>query len=255
MTNQAWSPAYPAPSAEPMAELDIPGPTPQRRLTIFFRWLLLLPQFIVLAVLYLAAFFVTIAGWCAALVLGRLPDSIASFLTGYLNYETRVRASAMLLVDTYPPFGFDAPEHPVQVEVHPGELNRLAVFFRIILLIPAAIVSALVLSGWYTVSFIIWIIALILGRMPNLLFESSAAVLRYSMRLSAYVLMLTSAYPKRLFGDEDIPGRQTSTGTRPLGLSTGARVLVVVFMLLGIGSNVFSDSSWPHHSSNMNNNF
>lgn len=248
MTNQPWSPVYSEPSAERMVELDIPGPTPQRRWTILLRWLLLIPQFIVLVFLAIGAFFVTIAGWFAALVLGRLPDPIALFLTGYLRYETRVRSSAMLLVDEYPPFAFDAPGYPVQVEVHQETLNRLAVFFRIILLIPAAVVTSLVLSGWYAVCLVIWIIALILGRMPNMLFESTAAIVRYAMRTSAYVMMLTPAYPKRLFGDENISGEQTPTGTRPLAMSTGARVLVVVFLVLGIFSNVFGDNDWSYHS-------
>lgn len=252
MTNQAWSPAYPPPSDEPMAELDIPGPAAQRRWTILLRWLLLVPQYIVMAVLGIAVFVVTVVGWFAALVTGRLPDSIASFLAGYLVYETRVYAYSMLLVDAYPPFRFTAPEHPVQVEVRPGRLNRLAVLFRIILLIPAAIVESVVLSGWYAISFLIWLVALALGRMPNSLFEATAAAARYAMRLSAYVMMLTPAYPKRLFGDERIAAEQTPTGTRPLRLSTAARVLVVLFIVLGIGSYFFSGFGTSSDSSNDN---
>lgn len=45
----------------------------QRRWTVLLRWLLLLPQFVVVALLSFAAFFVTIAGWFSALVLGGCP--------------------------------------------------------------------------------------------------------------------------------------------------------------------------------------
>ena len=47
-----------------------------------------------------------------------------------MAYSTRVYASLYLLVDSYPPFVFAAPESPVQVDLHPGGLNRLAALFR-----------------------------------------------------------------------------------------------------------------------------
>jgi hypothetical protein len=178
----------------------------QRRLTVLVRLLLLIPQFIALWVLGIVTFFVAIAAWFAALVLGRLPEWAANFLSGYVAYYTRVYASMYLLIDSYPPFAFSAPESPVQVELHPGELNRLAVFFRIILVIPAAIVAAVVESGWHALAFFCWLTVLIMGRTPEPLFDATSAILRYSMRMQAYFLMLSSSYPKRLFGDGTVVG-------------------------------------------------
>jgi hypothetical protein len=193
---------YQSPPAEVLPELDVPPPAHQRRLTVFFRWLLLIPQFIVLWVLGIGAFFAAIAAWFAALALGRLPRWAAGYLSGYVVYSTRVSASLYLLTDRYPPFAFTAPEYPVQVELHPGgPLNRLAVLFRIILAIPAIIIASVVATGWSALAFFSWLVVLILGRMPEPLFEATAAIVRYSMRLAAYFLMVTPAYPKRLFGD------------------------------------------------------
>lgn len=187
-----------------LPELDVPGPDRQRRWTVLLRWLLLIPQFVVVWVLSVLAVPAAIVGWFGALVLGRLPDPVERYLAGFVAYDTRVRASAMLLVDDYPPFAWDGNDHLVRVELRPGELNRLAVFFRLILMIPAAIVQSLAVSGWYAVSFVLWLIVLVLGRMPQPLFGATAAILRYAMRFSAYALMLTSAYPKRLFGDDGL---------------------------------------------------
>jgi hypothetical protein len=120
-----------------LPELDIDPPARQRRLTVLLRLLLLIPQFIVLAVLGLAAFVVAVIGWFAALVLGRLPEWAATFLAGYLEYSTRVDSSESMLVDRYPPFSFPAPDYPVRIELRPGNLNRLAVLLRIFLIIPA----------------------------------------------------------------------------------------------------------------------
>lgn len=245
---------------ETLPELDIPPPARQRRLTVLVRWLLLIPQFIVLWVLGIVTFFAAIAAWFAALVLGRLPYWAAGYLSGYVAYSTRVSASLYLLTDRYPPFSFTQPGYPVQVELHPGgPLNRLAVLFRIILVIPAAIVASLVTAGWGALCFIIWLIVLIMGRMPEALFEASAATLRFSMRLSAYFLMLTPAYPKRLFGDPSGPdpagpdpagpsgaGR---SATRPLRLATGGKVLLVVFIVFGLLA-CFSDSFGTSSGSN-----
>ncbi|MFD7442795.1 DUF4389 domain-containing protein [Streptomyces sp. NPDC059909] len=243
MADQRWA-ARPHPAtAELLPELDLPEPGRQRRWTVLLRWLLLVPQFIAVFFLGIAAFFVMVVGWFAALFTGRLPESIASFLSGYLVYATRVNASATLLVDAYPPFAFHAPGHPVQVQVHPGELNRLAVLFRIILVIPAAIVEYLATAGWYVICLIFWLLVLILGRMPRPVFEATAATARYAMRVSAYVMMLTAAYPKHLFGDEARPAEQPRSATRPLLLSGAGKALVVVFLVLGALHWIFSASS------------
>lgn len=220
-------------------ELDIPAPGRQRRWTVLLRWLLLIPQFVVVWVLSVLAVPAAIVGWFGALVLGRLPDPIERYLAGFVPYDTRVRASAMLLVDDYPPFRWDGDGHPVRVDLRPGELNRLAVFFRLVLMIPAAIVQSLLTGGWYAAAFVIWLIVLVLGRMPDPLYGATAATLRYTTRFSAYVLMLTSAYPKGLFGDEGVPPVEAArSGTRPLMLSTGAKALVVLFLLLGLAGAV-----------------
>ncbi|HEY9371104.1 DUF4389 domain-containing protein [Streptomyces sp.] len=228
-------------SGEWRPALDVPAPGRQRRWTVLLRWLLLLPQFIVVALLSLAAFFVTIAGWFSALVLGRLPDPIASFLGSVLAYQTRVSASSTLLVDRYPPFAFDAPEYPVQIELRRTPLNRLAVFFRLILVIPAAIISSLAMSGWFTICWVFWLIGIILGRLPEPVFGATAAVVRYRMRLSAYMMLLTPVYPKGILGDEPASAaEQAYSATRPLVLDTAAKVLVWVFLLLGLAGHLTS---------------
>jgi hypothetical protein len=236
--------------SERLPQLDIPAPVRQRRLTVLLRALLLIPQWIALFFLGIAAFVVMVVGWFAALVLGRLPSSIAGFLTGYLGYNTRVMASTGLLVDRYPPFALRAPEdYPVQVEVTPVPLNRLAVFFRILLMIPAAIINGVVTTGWSTLAFFVWLVALVLGRMPEPLFQSTAAILRYQMRLSAYIMMLASAYPKRLFGDAAAPDGAGRSATRPLLVGGAGKVLLVVFIVFGVANLATQGATTPSSGS------
>ncbi|MFJ9825119.1 DUF4389 domain-containing protein [Streptomyces sp. NPDC101160] len=249
--------------------LDIPPPGRQRRWTVLLRWLLLLPQFVVVVVLSIAAFFVTVAGWFSALVLGRLPDAIGSFLGSVLAYQTRVLASSALLVDRYPPFAFDAPDYPVRIELRGTPLNRLAVLFRLFLMIPAQIVSGLAQSGWFAVGWVFWLIGIVLGRLPEPVFGATAAVVRYRMRLSAYAMMLTPVYPKGILGDEatapapapaPVPAPASAaaapeqrSATRPLLLDTPAKILVWLFLLLGLigqitsGTVDYDDHDDDHH--------
>ncbi|WP_063838305.1 DUF4389 domain-containing protein [Saccharothrix sp. ST-888] len=252
MTGTGWILPSSAPG-EWLPALDIPEPDRQRRLTVLLRLLLLIPQFIVVFLLGIVALVMVVIGWFAALVLGRLPDPVCEFLAGYLGYSTRVNASTMLLVDRYPPFTLDAPpDYPVQLELRAGPLNRLAVFFRLLLIIPAAIVGSLVTAGWYALAFFFWLLVLVLGRMPRPLFEATAATLRYEMRVRAYGLLLTPAYPKRLFGD-DLP-QDTLTGprsaTRPLLLGGPAKALVVAFLVLGLLGYIASSFGSPRSEEN-----
>lgn len=237
MAQNNWANTMPGFEQEWLPALDVTEPGPQRRLTVLLRWLLLIPHAVVLWLLGIAAFVVVVIGWFAALFTGRLPDFAADYLTGYLGYQTRVLAEGALLVDRYPPFALQAPpDYPVRIELRPGPLNRLAVFFRLLLVIPAAIVQGLLTAGWYTVAVFVWLIVLILGRMPRPLFEATAAVLRFNLRTSAYLLLLTSAYPKRVFGDESEAAPTMVSATRPLLLSGAGKALVVLFLVVGLFS-------------------
>ncbi len=267
MSAPRWAPRAPGGPPEFLPALDIPPPGPQRRLTVLLRWPLLVPQFVVLVLLGIAVFFTVIAGWFAALLTGRLPEGIARFLSGFLAYDTRVSAAAMLLVDRYPPFAlYPAEPYPTRIELRPGPLNRLAVLFRIFLMIPAAIVRYLLEWGWSVLAVFVWLIVLVLGRMPRPVFEATAAVLRFGLRFEAYTLMLTSAYPKRLFGDPPTelppvtaapvaggpegvtrPGGQgwpfPPSATRPLVPSGPAQGLVAVFLVVGLAASIVSDTT------------
>jgi len=182
------------------------GPAKQNRLTVLVRIVLAIPHFIVLYALGIATEVVVVISWFAALFTGRVPTGLAGFLAGYLRWSTRVYAYLFLLTDEYPPFELGDTDYPVHVAVRPGRLNRLAVFFRIILAIPAWLISIALIYGLGTIAiFIIWLIVLISGTMSETLYGAIATVIRYFTRFYGYVLLLTGTYPKGLFGDEPGP--------------------------------------------------
>jgi hypothetical protein len=198
------SPRPPGASGTPGPVLvAIAGPARQRRATVAVRLILAIPHVIALYFLGIAAFVVAVIGWLGALVTGRLPGFAATYLSGYLRWYSRVAAYLLLLTDQYPPFAFEDAPYPVRLAVGAGRLNRLSVLFRLILAIPAAIVSTLLTSGFTTiVVFIAWLTALVAGRLPASLHQAVAAVLRYTLRYYGYLYLLTDTYPAGLFGDE-----------------------------------------------------
>ena len=196
--------AYP-PAVQPVSspvEVRFGSTQRQRRVTVLFRLILVLPQVIVLYFLLLAAYVITIIGWFAALFTGRLPESFATFLQGVLRWDVRVVSYAFLLDDRYPPFSLDSdPDYPVDLTVSTGKLNRAAVLFRLILVIPASIVAAVFGWGLGGIAVVVWAITLIIGRLPDPIFGATSAYLRYRSRLTAYFCMLTSWYPSAVLGD------------------------------------------------------
>jgi len=243
----------PAVGAPAPVLVSFAGPSPQSRVTVLFRIFMAIPQLIVVYMLGVAAYVITFIGWFGALFTGRLPVFAADFLTGYLRWLSRVYAYLYLLTDEYPPFTLADAEYPVRLATMPGQLNRLAVLFRIFLLIPCAIVNGVVTYGALTVfQFVSWLIVLITGRMPDTIYQALSAVLRYQLRVIGFGAMLTSTYPAELFGDIEAPAPQ-AYGTQlgygaPQGyiagpaagrqwlliLSAPARRLMVFFIVFGV---------------------
>lgn len=205
--------------AAPVVVVGYEGPGPQRRLTIAFRVVLALPHYLYAVLVGFVGFFAVVAGWFAALVLGRLPGGIADFLARVVQYVARVNAYGyLLLTDRFPSFELGRTDEAVSVDLpRDVRLNRAAVLFRGVLLIPVGIVVQLLSSGLYVVVFVGWLLALMLGRLPVPLFEALAAVLRYEVRYYAYAGMLTSEYPRGLFGDGP-PETPTSSGVPSTGV-------------------------------------
>jgi Domain of unknown function (DUF4389) len=80
-------------------------------------------------------------GWFAALFMGSLPEWAHTFLTGVLRWQVRVYAYTFFLTGMYPPFSMEDEPYPVRLVTARTRLNRLAVFFRLILVVPAGIVA------------------------------------------------------------------------------------------------------------------
>lgn len=206
------------------------------RVTVAFRVILALPHLLAVYAMSYAALVVAIVCWFAALFTGRVPQGLYGFNGWIVRYGARVMAYLWLITDRWPSFS-ENDDDPVRVELPgPQQLNRAAVFFRLILMIPAAIVASLLSSGLAVAGFFIWLIVLIRGRVPQPAFDGIASVTRYQTRFYAYAAMLTARYPSGVYGD---PGGPTDATTPAAGASApivnrGARRMIVLFIVLGV---------------------
>ena len=193
------------------------------RVTVLFRLLLVIPHLIVLYGVGIAAFVVTVVAWFAALFTGRVPAGMYGFVGWVVGYATKVMSYLFFLTDRWPTFA-EGPDDPVRVRL-PGSLplNRAAVFFRIILLIPVAVLADLVSSGLIIASVVAWLVVLVMGRVPEAWFDAAGTAVRFQTRYTAYAALLAARYPGGLFGDPD------EAAPRP-----AARRLLVVFVILGV---------------------
>ena len=99
---------YPSTVEEQTVHLEIDYPDAERDLNRWLplvKWLLAIPHFIIVGLLFIAAFFAVVIAWFAILFTGRYPRGLFDFVVGVFRWALRVEAYAILLVtDRYPPF-------------------------------------------------------------------------------------------------------------------------------------------------------
>jgi len=197
-----------------MLQFRADPPTKQRRVTVLFRLILVIPH-LAIAAMYYAILLATFFGWFAALFIGRNP--FQRLTVRFLQWDARVSGYMVLLTDKYPPLSVDDdPWYPVGAHLEPGRQGRWSVFFRLVLAIPAFIVCAFVSGGLEILAIVSWFIVLITGRLPAPIHGAFTATLRFNLRVYAYFLLVQNRYPRGLFGDRVVTEASAGPGPGPM---------------------------------------
>jgi Domain of unknown function (DUF4389) len=141
--------------------------------------------------------------WFAILWRGSAPRGLRDLTAFTLGYAAQAGAYLFLLTPRYPtsdpelaePYA-ELPEHPVRIVVNDDlERPRLTVLFRLFLAIPHFVWFALWSIAVVFAVFAAWILALILGRVPDALHRFLAAYVRYGTHLIAFVCLIGRRFP------------------------------------------------------------
>jgi Domain of unknown function (DUF4389) len=191
----------------------------RNRLTVFFRLLLAIPQFIWISIWTIGIFFVVVANWFVTLVAGRPAKTLHGWTSAYVRYGTHLNAYLYLAANPYPGFTGEEGEYPIDLVLpEPGPQKRWKTLFRLFLAIPGLILAT-ALGGGFSTGFstqrgntrysgaasrgalaatcaiLGWFAILARGSMPKGLRDACAYGIGYGAQMAAYLLLLTDRYP------------------------------------------------------------
>jgi hypothetical protein len=175
------------------------------------KWLLAIPHYVVLALLWIAFAVLTLVALVAVVATGRYPRSIFDFNVGVLRWTWRVGyySYGALGTDRYPPFTLEAVDYPATLEIpYPERLSRGKALVKWWLLaIPHYLVVTLLAWGWTTaddvrapslLALLVAFAAVVLlftGRYPREIFRLVVGINRWAFRVVAYAALMRDEYP------------------------------------------------------------
>jgi len=174
------------------------NPTPNRW-TSFFRLLLAIPWMIVAVFWGILFVFTHFFAWVAVVILGRYPQWLYDFNSGVVRFSIRTSAWIYLQTDVWPPFSLnDDPSYPIRVNFSPPaeRQSRLKAFFRIILVLPVALVLSYGTSYIQLLAGLVaWLTIVFRGYLPEGINNMMSFVNSFHARVLGYIVLLTDDYP------------------------------------------------------------
>jgi hypothetical protein len=168
-------------------------------LGIFVKCIILIPHFIVLYVLGIVSGIAHLVIWAFVLFTGQYPGWGFNLTAGVLRWAARLTMYLYGITDNYPAFSLDAPGDIVIPR--PESSSRffaipiVGIFVRYIILIPHFIVLYVLGFVVALCQLVIWIPVLFTGAYPQWAFQLVSGTTIWAMRVYAYLLGLTDAYP------------------------------------------------------------
>ena len=194
--------------------LEVEYPERLSRPLLFVKWLLVIPLYIALIFYGVAAMVVGFIAFWAVLILGRFPEGMFSFVSGYMAYSYKTIAYfPLLLTDRWDTSDRASvrvgdedialyDQHPVDFQVdYPERLSPLILIFA---KLPSYLLgvapSIAIVAGFLLLMVTIptWFIILVSGKYPKSLFRFSLSLLNWASRVAAWQWLMRDDWS--LFG-------------------------------------------------------
>jgi Domain of unknown function (DUF4389) len=182
-------------------QLDLDAPDKIARWRPLVHWLLIIPQLVVLYALAIVQRVVLIISFFAILFTGQMPEGLFGFNTMILRYQWRVVSYAMFMRESYPEFAFpaeaaDPGTEPATLSTQAApKLSRGLIFVKWLLAFPHYIILLFLGIAAYVAVIIAFFVVIITGAWPSGMRDFVVGVMRWSSRVSAYILLMTDQYP------------------------------------------------------------
>jgi len=166
------------------------------------QWLLAIPQLMVAQALRSLRFVLTLISLFTVLVTEQIPRPVFDAIAMTYRYEWRAMSYALFMHEDYPPFDFQPSAVDDGVEAHtsltieyPGRLDRWKPLYKWLLAVPHYVVVCLLAVG--AVLAVLWglVGVVVTGEYPGRARDFIVAAYRYTLRVQAYVGLLTDQYP------------------------------------------------------------
>jgi len=171
-------------------------------LRTLFGWIyIVIPHCVALIIFGIWSFILTFLAFWAILFTGKYPKSWFDYQVKMFGWNARLNASLFNLIDGYPQIGVGGSNPLITLNIpYPASLSRLTLILRIIfgffyILIPHGFCLYFRMLWGYVIMFLAWFVVLFTGKFPDSFFNYQVGSIRWSIRLSMYMVFLTDTYP------------------------------------------------------------
>ncbi|MCH8319302.1 MAG: DUF4389 domain-containing protein [Bacteroidetes bacterium] len=160
-----------------------------------------LPHAFILTFVGIWSSILTFIAFWAILFTGRYPQSFFEFQVKYIRWQVRWTARMWNLADDYPAFGLNATDEHSDFQMdYPESLGRGTLLLKVFLglfyvILPHYFILIFVGLWGVILRFLAWWVVLFTGTYPQSWQEFNVGLLRWSIRISLYMNLMTDDYP------------------------------------------------------------
>jgi roadblock/LC7 domain-containing protein len=193
--------AGPPPSPPSPVRVELQSPLKVARWRPLVHWLLAIPQWIVLYALGIVLGALQLVAFFTVLITREIPPNMFAFMVMIYRYQWRVGSYVLWMREEYPPFDFtgavdDPGTDPARLTIaYPGQLRRFMPLVKWLLAIPHYFVLFFLGIAVWFVEIVAFFATIITGRWPSGMRDFVVGVVRWVVRVQAYVYFMTDDYP------------------------------------------------------------